>query len=83
MQTVCFFSDSARKTPIGYLHRLIWIHIPSLLNVLDAAITGGRAARAGAQTGHYLMKEKHPLVMVKILNDWINTMESVQLLTQF
>jgi len=58
-------SDIAyRKTPIGFLHRLVWIHVPSGLLTLDNYATGGRLSHGLQRAGNYLMNEAHPLVLV-------------------
>ncbi|KAH7056882.1 DHHC palmitoyltransferase-domain-containing protein [Macrophomina phaseolina] len=56
-----------RKTPIGFLHRLIWLHFPALLRRLDGLVTGGRIYRYTTRTWHYLLYEKHPLVVIFFL----------------
>ncbi|MCJ1387640.1 palmitoyltransferase swf1 [Xylographa bjoerkii] len=53
-----------RKTPIGYMNRLIWIKIPGLLLSADRLISGGRCALFLKKSGHYLMNENHPLVLI-------------------
>lgn len=54
-----------RKTPIGFLNRLLWIHLPNTLTNTDRRITGGRLTSSLAYTGNYLLNEKHPLVLVR------------------
>src|SRR6266480_2541739 len=63
---VAFFGrlPSFRNTPIGFLHRVLWIHTPNLLRNLDVLVTGGRTFRALKKSGHYLFNRKHPLVLV-------------------
>jgi len=56
-----------RKTPIGFLHRLIWNKIPAFFRGVDARLTGGRLTRALARTMHYLFHDKHPLVLIFFL----------------
>ncbi|KAF4309570.1 Zinc finger DHHC-type palmitoyltransferase protein [Botryosphaeria dothidea] len=56
-----------RKTPIGFLHRLIWLHFPALLRRLDGLVTGGRIYNYTTRTWHYLLYEKHPLVVIFFL----------------
>lgn len=58
-----------RRTPIGLLHRIIWIHIPNVFRALDVRLTGGRLSRWLKRTGDHLMNEKHPLVLVSLLED--------------
>jgi hypothetical protein len=53
-----------RKTPIGYLHRLVRYKLPALLWTLDQRLTYGTLAPLLLRCGNYLLNEKHPLVMV-------------------
>ena len=55
---------SNRRTPIGFLNRLLWIHLPNTFSNADRRITGGRLISTLADTGNYLLNEKHPLVLV-------------------
>jgi len=55
---------SFRKTPVGFLNRLIWIKIPGSLYFLDHLATGGRCTWGLQRSGHYLMNENHPLVLI-------------------
>ena len=63
---VTFFGrlPAFRNTPIGILHRVLWIHIPNLLQSLDVLVTGGRTSQALKNFTHYLFNRKHPLVLV-------------------
>ena len=54
-----------RKTPIGVLHRLLWIAIPAFFRQADVRLSGGRLGPALQRLGHYLMDENHPLVLVR------------------
>ncbi|EFQ85399.1 hypothetical protein CFE70_009502 [Pyrenophora teres f. teres 0-1] len=56
-----------RNTPIGFLNRLILIHIPSTLRRLDLALTNGRITDSSSRLGNYLMHDKHPLVVIFFL----------------
>ncbi|MCJ1479642.1 palmitoyltransferase swf1 [Lambiella insularis] len=53
-----------RKTPIGYVNRLIWIKFPSLLLSADRLLSGGRFISLLKRAGHYLMNQNHPLVLI-------------------
>lgn len=53
-----------RKTPIGWTHRLLMVHIPNILMGLDRRLTGGRITRSAVQLYNYLMHDRHPVVMV-------------------
>lgn len=63
---VAFFGrlPALRKTPIGWLYRLLCWHIPRGLGKLDASFTGGRIARKSQRLGNYLFYEKNPVVLV-------------------
>ncbi|KAF2098232.1 zf-DHHC-domain-containing protein [Rhizodiscina lignyota] len=69
MTFVAFFGrlPGLRNTPIGFLHRVLWIHIPRLLGRIDQTVTGGRLVSSLSRTGHYLLYEKHPIVMIFFL----------------
>lgn len=56
---------SLRKTPIGSLHRLLWIKLPALFNNVDVRLTGGRVSPAMRGLSHYLMEENHPIILVR------------------
>ncbi|KAG8423567.1 palmitoyltransferase swf1 [Metarhizium acridum] len=56
-----------RRTPIGLLHRLIWIHIPNLLLSVDNRLTSGRITRSLSRFGHFIMHERHPAVVIFFL----------------
>ncbi|KAF1976925.1 palmitoyltransferase swf1 [Bimuria novae-zelandiae CBS 107.79] len=66
---IAFFgrTPAFRNTPIGFCHRLLVHRIPSALRTLDVLLTNGRITSGGARLGHYLMNEKHPVVMVFFL----------------
>ena len=69
------FADArcCRHTPIGFLHRLIWIHIPNGLAAVDKYVTDGRLGSSLSRTGHYLMHEKHPIVLVCAAFDFLGS----------
>jgi len=54
----------SRKTPIGYLHRFLRHRLPALLLFLDNKLTSSALTPFLQRCGHYLMNEKHPLVMI-------------------
>ncbi|KAF2870296.1 DHHC palmitoyltransferase-domain-containing protein [Massariosphaeria phaeospora] len=66
---IAFFGSlpALRNTPVGFLHRLLVIHIPSSLRKLDLKLTNGRITDGSARLGHYLMYDKHPVVVVFFL----------------
>ncbi|PTU24374.1 hypothetical protein P175DRAFT_0449809 [Aspergillus ochraceoroseus IBT 24754] len=53
-----------RKTPIGLLHRTIWIYIPNGISYLDFRLFGGRFSRCWGRAGNYIVHENHPLVLI-------------------
>ncbi|ETN39497.1 uncharacterized protein HMPREF1541_05723 [Cyphellophora europaea CBS 101466] len=53
-----------RRTPIAFLHKLLTKYIPSAFVWVDSYLTGRRLSRALFSTGHYLMYEKHPVVLI-------------------
>lgn len=66
---VAFFGrlPAFRNTPIGFLNRLFLIHIPSVFRRLDIKLTNGRITDSCSRLGHYLMYDKHPLVVIFFL----------------
>ena len=62
------FLRSARRTPVGFIHRVIWIHIPNLASAADRRLTGGRLSRSLHQVGNYLINEANPVVLVRLPN---------------
>ncbi|KAI9836485.1 MAG: palmitoyltransferase swf1 [Thelocarpon superellum] len=56
-----------RNTPVGLLHRLIWVHVPQRVRHADACLTGGRLGPLCLGVGHHLMNEKHPLILTFFL----------------
>lgn len=64
---VAFFGrlPALRKTPIGWLYRLLCWQIPRVLGAVDATLTGGRIARKSQRVGNYLFYEKNPVVLVR------------------
>ena len=55
-----------RRTPVGWLNRLLRYHIPNALERLDGYVTGGRIAREGGRLGNYLIYKQNPVVLVRI-----------------
>jgi hypothetical protein len=53
-----------RKTPIGWLQRVLCLHVPNGLKVLDRRATGGRFTLKSKRLGQYLFFEKNPVVLV-------------------
>ncbi|KAG5951082.1 hypothetical protein E4U53_003817 [Claviceps sorghi] len=63
---VTFFGrlPALRRTPIGFLHRLIWIHIPNTLLSIDNKLTSGRLSSSVSRFGHFLMHDRHPSIVI-------------------
>jgi hypothetical protein len=53
-----------RKTPIGWLQRLLCLHLPNTLKTIDRKATGGKLSVKGKKLGHYLFFQKNPIVLV-------------------
>ncbi|KAF1912101.1 palmitoyltransferase swf1 [Ampelomyces quisqualis] len=66
---IAFFGrlPAFRNTPIGWLHSLLVVHIPSTLRKVDIKLTNGRITNGGSRLGHHLMYEKHLAVVVFFL----------------
>jgi hypothetical protein len=60
-------TNEYRNTPIGFLHRLLIVYIPSALRKLDVKLTNGRITNGGSRLGHHLMYEKHLAVVIFFL----------------
>lgn len=43
------------------------LHIPSFLRRLDVKLTNGRITSGGSRLGHYLMHDKHPVIVIFFL----------------
>ncbi|KAG6002500.1 hypothetical protein E4U43_001105 [Claviceps pusilla] len=63
---VTFFGKlpALRRTPIGFLHRLIWIHIPNALLSIDNKLTSGTLSSSVSRFGHFLMHDRHPSIVI-------------------
>lgn len=63
---IAFFGrlPALRNTPIGALHRLLWIHIPSGFRATDQRLTDGRLSASIARLAHTLWNDRHPIVMI-------------------
>ena len=55
------------KTPIGLLHRVVCIYIPSAISSLDSRLFDGRLVYYWNTSGSYIFHENHPLVLVNFL----------------
>ncbi|KAH7346284.1 DHHC palmitoyltransferase-domain-containing protein [Rhexocercosporidium sp. MPI-PUGE-AT-0058] len=63
---VAFFGrlPALRNTPIGALHRLLWIHLPVTLRSWDQRLTQGRLSSWVTRQAHILWNDRHPVVMI-------------------
>ncbi|KAE8445128.1 hypothetical protein EG329_013730 [Mollisiaceae sp. DMI_Dod_QoI] len=63
---VAFFGrlPALRNTPIGALHRVIWLHIPSAMRAVDQRLTQGRLSAWMTKVAHTLWNDRHPVVMI-------------------
>jgi hypothetical protein len=55
---------ASRRTPIGFLHRCLWIYIPRGFKALDKQISGGRISGGAYSCADKVFNDKHPLVTV-------------------
>jgi palmitoyltransferase len=55
-----------RNTPIGGLHRVIWLHIPSGFRAVDQKVTQGRLSAWIMKVAHTLWNDRHPVIMVRV-----------------
>lgn len=64
---VAFFGQlpALRRTPIGWLHRALYLHLPNGFKRVDAVLTGGAVTRRSLSLGQYLFHERNPLVLVR------------------
>ncbi|KAM3069651.1 palmitoyltransferase swf1 [Clarireedia jacksonii] len=63
---VAFFGrlPALRNTPIGSLHRVIWVHIPRGFKALDKRLTNGHFSAYVGRLAHTLWHDRHPVVMI-------------------
>jgi len=52
---------------------VVWVIVPRALQYVDDKVTGGVTSTAAARLGHYLMYEKHNIVLVCELMDNIQS----------
>ncbi|KIV90591.1 hypothetical protein PV10_07877 [Exophiala mesophila] len=53
-----------RRTPVHFLHSLLWIYIPAGLGIIDEKLTGRRLTNSLSSLANYLFNEAHPIVLV-------------------
>lgn len=56
-----------RKTPIGWLQRILCIRFPNGLKRIDNSLTGGQITSRSQRLGNYLFYEKNPVVLILFL----------------
>ncbi|KAF2149340.1 zf-DHHC-domain-containing protein [Myriangium duriaei CBS 260.36] len=56
-----------RKTPIGWLQRLLAVHIPYVFDTFDQRFTGGILVRSIRQLTNYLFYKRNPVVLIIFL----------------
>ncbi|KAH8896027.1 zf-DHHC-domain-containing protein [Thozetella sp. PMI_491] len=63
---VTFFGrlPALRHTPIAFLHRVIWVHIPNALYKVDLALTSGRVTSYTSRFMNYMLYDRHPTVLI-------------------
>ncbi|KAL8337614.1 hypothetical protein RB598_006492 [Gaeumannomyces tritici] len=66
MTFVAFFGrlPALRNTPIAWLHRAIWVHLPNAVLAVDRKLTGGRFTESLVRFGRFMMHDRHPTVMI-------------------
>ncbi|RSM14591.1 hypothetical protein CEP52_001271 [Fusarium oligoseptatum] len=69
MVFVAFFGrlPALRRTPIAFLYKVIWVHIPNAVLGLDNILTGGRISKYLSRFGNYMVYERHWTVVVFFL----------------
>ncbi|TQS34804.1 hypothetical protein Golomagni_04800 [Golovinomyces magnicellulatus] len=65
---VAFFGrlPRLRKTPIGWLYRVLWFHIPSGFRIVDEKLTNGQISLCVLRLASHLWNDRHPLILVGI-----------------
>ncbi|KAK0629227.1 DHHC palmitoyltransferase-domain-containing protein [Bombardia bombarda] len=66
MTFVTFFGrlPALRRTPIAWLHRLIWVYLPNGILAVDQRLTSGRVTSSLSRFGNFVMYDKHPTVLI-------------------
>ncbi|RSL56448.1 hypothetical protein CEP53_006781 [Fusarium sp. AF-6] len=69
MVFVAFFGrlPALRRTPIAFLYKVIWVHIPNGILGLDNILTGGRISKYLSRFGNYMVYERHWTVVIFFL----------------
>lgn len=66
MTFVAFFGriPALRNTSISFLHRLIFIHLPTSLLSLDRLLTNGRLTTSLTRLARHLWYDQHPTILI-------------------
>ncbi|KAK0707458.1 DHHC palmitoyltransferase-domain-containing protein [Lasiosphaeris hirsuta] len=66
MTFVTFFGrlPVLRRTPIAWLHRLIWVYLPNGVLGLDQRLTSGKVTTSCTRFGKFIMYDRHPTVLI-------------------
>ncbi|KAK4212755.1 Palmitoyltransferase SWF1 [Rhypophila decipiens] len=66
MVFVTFFGrlPALRRTPIAWLHKLIWVYLPNGVYALDERLTGGRATNSCSRFANFIMYDQHPTILI-------------------
>lgn len=56
-----------RRTPIGWLHKALCLHLPNSLKAVDRKATGGRVTTHSKWLFQYLFYRQNPVVLVGLL----------------
>ncbi|KAK7744384.1 palmitoyltransferase swf1 [Diatrype stigma] len=69
MTFIAFFGrlPALRHTPVAWLHRVIWVAIPSWILTADGRLSGGRITAWAGRTGHFVLYGRHPTVLIFFL----------------
>lgn len=76
---MCTAHNIIRNTPLGAMHRGLWIHLPSGFRRVDQRVTNGQVSAWVGRTAHHLWNDRHPVIMVRVdLPFWSNCPEPVE-----
>jgi hypothetical protein len=64
-QLAIILTHLCRRTPIAWLHRLIWVHIPNGVLGFDQVVSKGRVTASCTRFFNYMMYDKHPTILVR------------------
>ncbi|KAL2128626.1 hypothetical protein VTI74DRAFT_8927 [Chaetomium olivicolor] len=69
MVFVTFFGrlPALRHTPIAWLHKLLWIHLPNAIVSVDQRLSNGRVTSSCKRFGNYILYDRHPTILIFFL----------------